>query len=156
MFEKVGAALGWQSFSESAGDSARAGPVMVWELRAMEFERWGQKRREPVPGALPAGYLILSEQGRFVAAVGSGDLDGVASGENAALFRGNFPGTGQYRIDNGRLITRTPGGAAGADAVQSKDCNLDGRWLEVAGAWLSGASEESGIRRVVFGFQKLE
>ena len=155
MFERVGAALGWQSFAQTAGEGGAHAPVIVWELRSMEIEVWGRKRREPVAGSLPAGYLILSEQGRIVAAVGSGDPDGTAAGENAGLFRGNFPAAGSYRIDNGRLITRAPEGAAGADAVQSRDCNLDGRWLEVASAWISGENDESGIRRVVFGFQKM-
>ena len=153
MFEKVGAALGWESFTESLGEGARAGPVIVWELRTMEIELWGGKRGEPVGGEMPAGYLILSEQGRFAAAVGCSDAQGAAARPNEALFRGNFPGTAQYRIDNGRLITRVPAGET--DTVKSRDCNLDGRRLEVASAWEPGASDECGIRRVVFGFQKM-
>ena len=153
MFKKVGAALGWESFAESLAEGARAGPVIVWELRTMEIELWGGKRRESVGGEMPAGYLILSEQGRFAAAVGCADARGSAASENEALFRGNFPGAAQYRIDHGRLITRVPAGEA--DSVQSRDCNLDGRWLEVASGWIAGAGEASGIRRVVFGFQKM-
>ncbi|HUK04612.1 MAG TPA: hypothetical protein VLV90_05970 [Burkholderiales bacterium] len=155
MFEESDTSLGWQAFTESLSEDGRQGAVIVWELRAMEIEAWGRKRREPVKGPLPAGYLILTEQGRIVAAIGCGDANGAAALQNAALFRGNFPGAGRYRIDNGRLITRAPEGGAGADAVQSRDCSLDGRWLEVAGVWSSGDSEESGIRRFVFGFQKL-
>lgn len=155
MFERVGAALGWQSFAESLGDAGRPAPLVVWELRTMEFEFRGRKNREPVSGPLPAGYLILSEQGRIVSAVGCGGVDGIAAGGNAALFRGNFPGTGRYRIDNGRLITRTAEGAAGAETVQSRECSLEGARLEVAGPWVSGGSEDGGIRRLVFGFQKM-
>ena len=154
MFEKASVALGWQTFAQSLGDSPRAGSVVVWELRSMEFECWGGKRREAVDGALPAGYLILSERGRFVAAVGCGDPEGAAARENVALFQSTFPGVGEYRIENGRLITRVS--ADEAEAVHSRDCNLDGRWLEVASAWVSGDDrEQSGIRRVVFGFQKM-
>lgn len=155
MFEKVGAALGWQSFTDSLGDVGRPAPVVVWELRSMEIEVWGRDQRDPVPAPLPAGYLILSEQGRIVSAVGSGEAPGAAAGENAALFRGNFPGAGRYRIDNGRLITRAANSAADTESVQSCDCKLDGTRLEIAGAWLSGDGEGSGIRRVVFGFQKM-
>jgi len=155
MFEQADAALDWQAFGESPGEARRQESVIVWELRAMELEVWGRKRREPVKGPLPSGYLILSEQGRIVAALGCGDADAGAGLENAALFRGNFPGAARYRIDNGRLITRATEGAAGADAVQSRDCSLDGRWLEVSSGWSSGDGDEGGIRRVVFGFQKL-
>lgn len=155
MFERLGAALGWQSFAESPGDAGRPAPVVVWELRTMEIEYRDRDERKPVSGALPAGYLVLSEQGRIVSAVGCGEADGIAAGGNAALFRGNFPGTGRYRIDHGRLITRAAEGAAGAETVQSRECRLEGARLEVAGAWMPGEGEEPGLRRLVFGFQKM-
>ncbi len=155
MFERVGAALGWRSFAGSLDDAGRPAPVVVWELRTMEIEFRGGKERKPVSGALPAGYVVLSEQGRIVSAVGGGEADGLAAGANAALFRRNFPGTGRYRIDNGRLITRAAEGATGAETVQSRECRLEGTRLEVAGDWLPGEGEEGGIRRLVFGFQKM-
>ena len=154
MFERAGAALGWQqSFTGLLGEGLRPVPVVVWELHAMEIEYWGL-RRERMPGALPAAYLILSELGRLVAAVGCGG--GSEARANEALFRGHFPATAQYRIDNGRLITRAPNGAGGAESVRSRECRLEDRWLEVATAWFLGDDGVSEIRRAVFGFRRME
>ena len=154
MFEKVGAVLGWNAFAAPEGDGAHDGAVVVWELRSMELEFWGRKRRLAMPGMLPAGYLVLSPNGKFVAAVGGTTGDAPGDRENETMFRSHFPGAGEYRIENGRLITRMAQNGQ-ADAVQSHECNLDGRWLEVATSWLVGSRESSDIRRIVFGFQKM-
>src|SRR5262245_48855612 len=156
MFEKIGAALGWNAFAEQSGEDSASEVVVVWELRSMEIEFWGRARRLPVPGAVPPGFLILSPQGRFVAAIGGGGTsESPADRENDISFRTTFGQAGEYRIENGRLITRAAHGDE-AETVQSRDCSQEGGRLEVATAWLVGNKESNEIRRVVFGFRRMQ
>jgi len=154
MFEKLGKAIDWPAFGSPAGAEAMGEPSVVWELRAMEVEFWGRSRRQPVVGALPAGFLVLSPQGRFASAIGGGAPESPADRENEASFRAAFPATGEYRIEGGRLITRAAH-ADEAETVLARDCSLEGNWLEVATTWLVGNRESSEIRRVVFGFRRM-
>jgi hypothetical protein len=154
MFEKVDVTLDGAAFGNAIGADAQTEPAVVWELRAMEVEFWGRQRRLPVPGALPAGYLVLSPRGRFVSTVGGRAADAPGERENEATFRASFASAGEYRIENGRLITRAAH-VDEAETVQSRDCNLAGRWLEIATPWLVGSKESTEIRRVVFGFCKM-
>jgi len=151
MFERIDVALERAGIADFSGGLADAGPIVVWELRSMEVEYWGRKRRLPLPGALPAGYLVLSPQGRFVSAIG-GSVAG--DRENDATFRATFPSAGEYRIENGRFVTRA-GQADKVELVQSRDCSVDSRFLEIASSWLVGSRESTEIRRVVFGFGKM-
>jgi hypothetical protein len=154
MFEKVDVTHDWPALESAFEDGAPAAPAMVWELRLMELELWGHPRRQPVAGALPAGFLVLSPQGRFVSTIGGSTAEEPADRENEAIYRGSFPGAGEYRFEDGRLITRAAHGDE-AETVQARDCSLEGNWLEIASSWLVGSRESSEIRRVVFGFRRM-
>lgn len=154
MFEKVEATLGGLEFEGAFGEGAAQEPAMVWELRIMEVEHWGRPKRLPVDGALPAGFLVLSPQGKFVATIGGGVAETPADRENEATFRATFAGAGEYRFDAGRFITRAAHSDE-AETLQARDCSLEGNWLEIATSWIVGGRESTEIRRVVFGFRRM-
>lgn len=78
----------------------------TWRLTSICFEFADTGERVDMYGANPLGFLVLTEDGRFIGLVTAANRAlPQTEADSAALFRSMMAYTGEYRIDGDRFIT---------------------------------------------------
>jgi len=81
--------------------------VGTWRLVSVLYEDQETHERTPVLGAHPRGVQIATPEGTWVAVVtGEGRKVPQNDTERAAALRSMIAYTGQYRVEDGKVITR--------------------------------------------------
>jgi hypothetical protein len=88
-----------------AGDRERI--VGTWKLVSVLYEDQETHQRTPVLGEHPSGYQIATPEGRWMAVVtAEGRKAPQTDPERAAALRSMIAYTGQYRVEDGKVITK--------------------------------------------------
>ena len=106
----------------------------TWKLVSLQFEDADTKQRRDMYGPKPQGYLILTEAGRMMALLTSNER--TPAHDEAALFKSMMAYTGNYRLDNDKLVIQVdvawhPGWIG---SEQIRFFQLDGDLLSIASA----------------------
>ena len=81
--------------------------VGTWTLVSVNYEDVANKERTPIYGEHPKGIQIATPHGRWLALMtGEGRIIPKTDAERAQALTSMIAYTGQYRVENGQVITR--------------------------------------------------
>ena len=142
MNKSMAFALGVLLVSGSAIADDREKLIGTWRMLSFENEFQDGSPRRAVYGQHPAGYIILTAEGRMMAvAVGEGRKAATTDEERASLLRSMFAYTGKYRLEGDKWITTVDvSWNPSFGGEQIRFYKLDGDRLEVTGAWGSNVN----------------
>lgn len=117
----------------------RLGLCGSWRLVSFEMEFQVSKQREYPYGIDPAGYLVLTPEGRMMALITAKDRQlGQSDAQLAALFRTMMSYTGRYRVEDDRFITKVDvsWNQAWTGSEQERNFRIEGDRLEIVSGWI--------------------
>lgn len=138
MFRLLVVLLGVACATPSAMADERARLVGTWKLKSFVTEIQASGEKRSVYGAKPRGYAVFTPEHRLMVVItGEGRKPAQSVEERAALLITMFAYTGQYSVQENRLITKVDASwnEAWTGTDQVRFFKVDGDRLEVFTGW---------------------
>lgn len=153
MLKSIAILFGFLMLAQAAVADEGTKLVGIWKLISCETQFQDGRESRPCFGRNPAGYIVMTPQGRMMAVLeGEGRKPGKTDDELAALFRTMIAYTGMYRLEGDKWITAVDvsWNPAWHGTEQTRFYKLEGDRLQVISAWapsplLPGAQMVRGV-----------
>jgi hypothetical protein len=136
----------------------RAKLLGTWRLVSFEWEFQATGEKEPLLGKNPAGYIIFTPEGRFMAILtGEGRKAPKTDQDRADLLKSMFAYTGMYRLEGDKWITKVDvaWNPEWIGTEQVRFFKVDGDRLQVVTTWGADPNgPEKGMGRGVGTFER--
>ena len=136
----------------------RAKLLGPWRLVSFEWEFKATGEKEPLLGKNPAGYIIFTPEGRFMAILtGEGRKAPKTDQDRADLLKSMYAYTGMYRLEGDKWITKVEvaWNPEWIGTEQERFFRFDGERLQILTMWLISPNwPEKGMGRGVLTFER--
>lgn len=147
-------AVGLTSIQTAGADSQLTGN---WKLKSWVAQESESKATKPVFGQNPAGYLIITREGRLVGLLtAEGRKAPQSEADREAAFRTMLAYSGRYRVEGQTFITKVDvsWNEAWVGTEQAREFAIDGRRLEVRSPASPNPLFDGKPARGIFVFEK--
>jgi len=133
--------------------------IGIWKMVSFDVEDQESGERKPFYGDVsPKGYMILTDEGRMMVLVASGEREpGQTDEKQVILFRTMLSYSGLYRFEGNKFITTVDvsWNESWTGTDQERFYKLDGDRLDIVTAWMPNPIDpESRITRAILSWER--